>query len=86
MTTLCPGPVHTEFGETAQRPHTKARIAPEISHVSAETVVRAALDAVEHDRPLVIPGFVMKVGMTILRAIPMPLLRLTARLNRRGEV
>jgi len=76
VTTLCPGPVHTEFGETAHRPHTKARIAPEFTHVSAKAVVRAALKAVERDRPLVIPGVVMKLGMAIVRMTPMPLLRL----------
>jgi short-subunit dehydrogenase len=79
VTSLCPGPVHTEFGEVAQRAGTSARTAPEVTYVSAERVVRAALGAVERDQPLVIPGLVMKLGMLLLRLIPMPLLRLTAR-------
>jgi short-subunit dehydrogenase len=84
VTTLCPGPVHTEFGEVAQRSGTSARTAPEVTYVSAERVVRAALRAVERDQPLVIPGLVMKLGMLLLRLTPMPLLRLTAPANQRG--
>src|SRR5437867_3148838 len=49
---LCPGPVHTEFGEIAKRPGREPKRGPEFVYVSLERVVRAALDAVEADRPL----------------------------------
>ena len=78
---LCPGPVHTEFGEIAKRPGREPERGPEFVYVSVEQVVRAALAAVEADRPLVIPGFVMKLGMFLVRITPMPILRLTSRFS-----
>lgn len=76
VTALCPGPVHTEFNEVARRASSRRqRSGPEIAYVPVENVVREALDALEHDRPIVIPGFVMKLGMLLIRLIPMPLLR-----------
>lgn len=82
VTALCPGPVHTEFAETARRSVAGApRTVPGVSHVSAQEVVRAGLAAVENDRALAIPGFIMKLGMTLVRLTPMPLLRLASRLT-----
>lgn len=82
VTALCPGPVHTEFRQVARRnADAPENIAPEFSHVSVEVVVRAGLSAVERDRPLVIPGIVMKVGMLLVRLTPMPLLRLASGLS-----
>jgi short-subunit dehydrogenase len=79
---LCPGPVHTEFNQVAHRPtEPPERNSPGFVHVPAEEVARAGLAAVENDRALVIPGFVMKIGMFLVRITPMPLLRLTARLS-----
>jgi short-subunit dehydrogenase len=79
---LCPGPVHTEFTETAQRPGEATRPAgPEIAYVSAADVARVGLDAVEGDRPLVIPGLMMKIGIAIVRMMPMPILRLASRIS-----
>ena len=85
VTALCPGPVHTEFNDTARRPRSAGRNAPEFTHVSPEAVVHAALNAIEHDRPLVIPGVVMKLGMLLVRLTPMPLLRLAARFGELDE-
>ena len=83
VTALCPGPVHTEFNEVARRASSrKESSGPPIAYVSVEEVVRDALDAVAHDRPIVIPGFVMKLGMFLVRLTPMPLLRLVSRLAR----
>jgi short-subunit dehydrogenase len=76
---LCPGPVHTEFLNVAQRPGKVYMNAPEIVHVSADAVARDALAAVERDQPLVIPGFLMKLSMLIVRAMPMSILRLVSR-------
>jgi uncharacterized protein len=76
---LCPGPVHTEFGEVAKRPGREPERGPEFVYVSVERVVRDALAAIEANRPFVIPGFVMKLGMFLVRITPMPILRLTSR-------
>jgi uncharacterized protein len=81
VTALCPGPVHTEFQERAKRPGGKPEYGPEFVHVSVEKVVRDALAAVEADRPLVIPGFMMKIGMFLVRITPMSILRLAWRLG-----
>jgi len=76
VTTLCPGPVHTEFAEVARRPPRPPLSGPEISYVSVEEVVRSALASVEVDRAVVIPGRAMKIGMALVRLTPMPILRL----------
>ena len=82
---LCPGPVHTEFQEVAKRPRAQPDTGPEFVFVPVEEVVRDALAALEADRPLVIPGFPMKLGMFLVRIIPMPILRLLLRFSpRRG--
>jgi len=84
--TLCPGPVPTEFQEAAKRPGGQPEGGPEFVQVSAEQVVRDALAAIEADRPLVIPGFVMKIGMFLVRITPMPILRWAARFSeKRGK-
>jgi len=80
---LCPGPVHTEFQEVAKRPGSHPDRGPEFVHVSAKQVVQDALAALEGNKPLIIPGFPMKLGMFLVRIIPMPLLRLLLRAARR---
>ncbi len=80
VSALCPGPVDTEFQEVAKRPGGQPESGPEFVHVSVERVVCAALAAIEADRPLVIPGFVMKLGMFLVRITPMSILRLASRL------
>jgi uncharacterized protein len=81
VTAVCPGPVQTEFQEIAQRTGGKPDSAPGFVYVSAEKVVSEALAAVEAQRPLVIPGFIMKLAMFLTRLTPMPILRLTWRLK-----
>ena len=80
---LCPGPVHTEFQEVAKRPGGQREDGPEFVHVSVEQVVRDALNALEADRPLVIPGLAMKIVMFLLRITPMPILRWASRFSPR---
>ncbi len=75
VTALCPGPVHTEFGEVAKRPGREPERGPEFVYVSVEQVVRDTLTAVEANRPLVVPGFAMKLSMLLVRLMPMPILR-----------
>jgi short-subunit dehydrogenase len=79
VTALCPGPVHTEFQEVAKRQGGQPERGPEFVYVSVEKVVRDALAAVEADRALVIPGFIMKLGMFLVRITPIPILRLAWR-------
>jgi short-subunit dehydrogenase len=74
---LCPGPVHTEFTQVAKRSGEEPiHSGAEIVHVPAEEVARAGLAAVERDRPLVIPGLLMKIAMFLVRLTPMPILRI----------
>ena len=82
---LCPGPVHTEFQEVAKRPDGQPDSGPEFVHVSVEQVVRDSLAAVEADRPLVIPGLAMKLGMFLVRITPMPILRWAARFSAKRD-
>ena len=82
---LCPGPVHTEFQEVAKRPGAQPDTGPEFVFVPVEQIVREAIAALEANRPLVIPGFSVKLGMLLVRIMPMPVLRLLSRLlPRRG--
>jgi len=82
VTALCPGPVHTEFTEVARRPgEGRVENAPEIFYVSVEEVARVGLEAVERERALVIPGFVMKLVMSLVRMMPMSILRLSSRIS-----
>jgi len=78
---LCPGPVQTEFQQVASRPGRKVKPGPgpDFLQVRVEQVVRDALAALEADRPIVIPGFAMKLVMLLARLTPMPLLRLLLR-------
>jgi len=81
VTALCPGPVHTEFGDAAKRAGCEPPEGPEVSYVSVAQVAGDALGAIETDKPLVIPGFVMKLGMFLVRVTPMSILRLAWRLK-----
>jgi short-subunit dehydrogenase len=81
VTALCPGPVHTEFGDVAKRPGGQPERGPEFVYVSAEKTALDALAAVEADRPLVIPGLAIKLGMFLVRITPMSILRLAWRLG-----
>src|SRR5262245_58651783 len=85
---LCPGPVVTEFQQVAKREGVQPDIGPKFLVVTVEQVVRDALAALEADRPLIIPGFAMKLLMLLARLMPLPVLRLVARISprKRGVV
>src|SRR5438067_8287422 len=78
---LCPGPVVTEFQQVAKREGMKPDIGPKLIVVTVEQVVRDALAALEADRPLIIPGFAMKLGIFLVRITPMPILRWASRFS-----
>ncbi len=76
VTALCPGPVATEFTGVAYRTgEPREKGSPAFVHVPVEKVARDSLKAVARDRPLVIPGAIMKIAMAFTRLTPMPILR-----------
>ena len=80
VTALCPGPVRTEFTEVAHRKaEADAALGPELVYVPVEKVVASGLRGLESNRPIVIPGGWMKIGMVLVRLTPSPLLRLANR-------
>jgi len=67
----------------AGRKH-NARIIPrrsDSSRTAWHRKSRAGLDAIERDSPLVIPRFIMTLGMFLVRVMPLSLLRLASRLS-----
>jgi len=85
VSALCPGPVHTEFTDIAHGARPRHYPSPEWVHVPVEKVVKMGLAAIERDKPLVIPGALMKVAMFLARLTPMWVFRTLWRLggNRR---
>jgi len=79
---LCPGPVATEFQQVAKR-EGAPDIGPKFLVVTVEQVVRDGLAALEANRPMVIPGFAIKLLMLLARLMPMPVLRWVARMSPR---
>lgn len=75
VTALCPGPVHTEFADIADREQRRQKVKTSFAHVPVETVARAGLAAIESDTALALPGMAMKLVMTIARALPLGVLR-----------
>jgi uncharacterized protein len=77
VTTLCPGPVETEFLSRATRPaDPQKRTAPDCFVVPVQEVVRQALKAVTKGRARVIPGGLVNVAMTTIAFLPMFMKRL----------
>ena len=76
VTTLCPGPVSTEFGQAAQRVTSPDAVHPPNGlRVPAEKVVADALQAVEEDRARIVPGWRVALTMGLAAAVPLVLLR-----------
>ncbi len=86
VTTLCPGPVHTEFAEVADREQQKRKVRTSLAHVSVEEVARAGLSAIEGETALVVPGIAMKILMTIVRALPLAILRAAWRFSGTSKI
>jgi short-subunit dehydrogenase len=83
VSALCPGPVRTEFNEVARRAGNAQPSSPDLVHVSVRDIARIGLGAIERDKPLVVPGLMMKIGMLLTRVTPMPLLRWASRRMRK---
>jgi uncharacterized protein len=77
VTTLCPGPVQTEFDDVANRvPRISTTGIRELFTVPIQAVVQRALDAVTRDKARVIPGILVNLAMTTVVFLPMFLKRL----------
>ena len=72
VTTLCPGPVATEFGDVATREgDVYVTPLPDYFTVSVQDVVRLALNAVARDRARIIPGTALNLVMSAVAFLPM---------------
>ena len=73
---VCPGPVHTGFGQVAKR-GTQGRDMPgrECFYVSKERVVCAALRALNNNRARVYPGIRIAAAALVVSVLPLVLLR-----------
>lgn len=91
VTTVCPGPVDTEFGMVAERaakePHSPP---PNFLKIPAAQVAHEALLAAANDRARVLPGLLNCLVMTLVCALPMIIVRLmineAARRARRDDI
>ena len=73
---LCPGPVHTEFGEIAGRGPGTDFGAREWFYVPQEQVVREALEGLAADKPRVYPGLRVALAAAAISLVPIALIRL----------
>jgi len=70
-TTLCPGPVKTEFGSTAGISDADAEAAlPKAMWVSAADVAAAAVDGLAAGKAVVVPGAFNRVGAAAYHLLP----------------
>lgn len=78
VTAVCPGPVHTEFGQVAQRTEVGAKEASfrESFYLDARRVVAEGLRALAADRARVFPGWKIAGAAAFLAIAPMALVRL----------
>jgi len=71
LTTLCPGPVETEFAEQAGFDGDEAEAAlPKFMWVPANEVAKAAIDGLEKGRRVVIPGAANRVAAGVAHMTP----------------
>jgi uncharacterized protein len=76
VTALCPGPADTEFNSVAARGSRERHPpSPAFTHMPVEKVVRAGLTGIERNKPLVVPGLVMKTALLLIRLTPRAILR-----------
>ncbi|MCX2933834.1 SDR family oxidoreductase [Mycobacterium sp. CVI_P3] len=74
-TALCPGPVHTGFGEAAGISTEEAEAAlPKPLWVSPEDVARAAVDGLAAGDPVVVPGRLNRAATAVYHLTPRRLL------------
>jgi short-subunit dehydrogenase len=74
VTALCPGPVHTDFGQTAGFTPEEESVLPEVLWVSAEDVARAGIEGLDSDKGVVVPGKLNQAITALYQHIPRQLL------------
>lgn len=77
VSALCPGPTPTNFGKNARRadgPDTN-RSGQGVLRIAPDVVVRAGLDALEHNLATVFPGLGVSVAGPLFRIMPRRLMR-----------
>jgi short-subunit dehydrogenase len=83
VTTLCAGPVRTEFAETAGYREEDVRSNPLMPIGSAAKVASAGWDGLMAGRAVVVPDLPTRVGLQLLRFVPWRLVMRTAAPPRR---
>lgn len=77
VSSLCPGPVKTEFGEVARRKGgAEALPSHKLFYVAKEQVVAEGLAGLDNDRARVFPGLKIAAAGLLIGAIPLVALRL----------
>ena len=74
VTALCPGPVRTEFVETAGVPDELTGTAPDFIWLTAEGVAKAAVDGAEAGKRTVVPGALHQATAFASRIVPTKLM------------
>lgn len=82
---LCPGPVHTEFGEVAGRSEERKFKGREAFYVDLREVVAEALDGLEANRPRVYPGLKVAIAAAAISLLPLAAIRLVMAFRPRRE-
>lgn len=75
VTALCPGPVHTEFGERARREGGSGGPLNETFYVGCSEVVAEGLAGLRSNRPRVYPGWKIAGAAALLSLLPMVAVR-----------
>lgn len=74
---VCPGPVHTEFGEVARQGGGDSDMpGREFFYVDKERVVAESIDALENGRARVYPGWQIAAAAFVISALPIFAIRL----------
>lgn len=78
VTAVCPGPVHTGFGDNARRTGKNKKEVPfrKWFYTSVECVVNSALKAVQNNKPRCYPSAKIRLAGLFVRNAPLWLLRL----------
>lgn len=78
VTAVCPGPVHTNFGEVARRTGKSKKEVPfrKWFYTTIPCVVESALSAVQKNKPRCYPSFKIRLAGLFVRNAPLWLLRM----------
>jgi short-subunit dehydrogenase len=74
VTALCPGPVETEFAESAGFEASETEALPRFMWLSAEAVAEAGVEGLDKGRAVVVPGAANLAGSVAARYTPRTLL------------